>query len=68
MQDVRSAAPIASRFHTYPSTYIGIVIWVSSGFMSQPTFASFIVHFLMIPPLLLCLIWMARWEAKRDLD
>lgn len=66
MSDVRAAAPHAKRFHTYPSTYVAIAVWVSSGFMSQPTFASFIVHFAMLPPLLFAVIWLARWEANRD--
>lgn len=50
---------------TNPTTWIAVVIWMCSAFMSQPTFASFLVHFILIPPLLLCLVWMARWEVRR---
>jgi hypothetical protein len=53
-------------FHTYPSSYIALVIWASAGFMAQPTIASFIVHFFFLPLLLLTVLWLAHWEGQRE--
>lgn len=52
-------------FHNYPSTYLAAVIWCVTGFMGQPTFASFIVHFLFVPALLLLMLWLAHWEGRK---
>lgn len=52
------------RFWAYPSTYIALVIWGATGFMAQPSIASFVVHFLIAPLLLLLALWLAHWEGR----
>lgn len=53
-------------FHTYPSSYLALVIWGAAGFMAQPTIASFLVHFFGIPALLYLCLWLAHWEGRND--
>jgi len=55
-------------FHAYPSTYLAAGIWGATGFMGQPTFASFIVHFLFVPFLLLLTLWIAHYEGRKEGD
>ncbi len=52
-------------FHRYPSSYLALVTWGATGFMAQPTFASFVVHFLFVPLLLGAILWLAHWEGRR---
>jgi hypothetical protein len=51
-------------FHTYPSTYLACLIWGAAGFMGQPTMAAFLVHFVIVPILLLLVLWLAHWEGR----
>ena len=51
------------QFHTYPSTYLAIVVWGCSAFMAQPTFASLVVHIILIG-MLGILLWLAHWEGR----
>lgn len=52
-------------FHRYPSTYMALVVWGTAGFMGQPTFASFLVHFLIMPVVLAAMLWLAHWEGRK---
>ena len=52
------------RVHKKFSTYIAVGIWVATGFMSQPTIASFAVHFAMVPAALALLIMIAHYEGR----
>jgi hypothetical protein len=54
------------RFHAYPSSYLALVVWGAAGFMAQPTIASFAVHFVLLPILLLAILWLAHWEGRRE--
>ena len=54
-------------FHTYPSSYIALVVWGAAGFMAQPTFASFLVHFIVVPVLLYSCLWLAHWEGRKEI-
>lgn len=51
-------------FHQYPSTYLAALVWGATGFMGQPTFASFLVHFCIVPIILLVILWLAHWEGR----
>lgn len=53
-------------FHTYPSTYLAAAVWGCTGFMGQPTFASFLVHFFFVPALLFLVLWLAHWEGRKE--
>lgn len=53
--------------HTKPSTYVGLCVWGATGFMAQPSFASFIVHFAIAPALIFLTIWLAHWEARKEM-
>jgi hypothetical protein len=53
-------------FHTYPSSYLALVVWGAAGFMAQPTIASFLVHFLLVPVLLYACLWLAHWEGRKN--
>lgn len=54
------------KFHHYPSTYVGFVVWGTAGFMGQPTLASFVVHFGLLPILLFGCLWLAHREGRKD--
>ncbi len=54
------------RFWSYPSTWLIFAVWGTMGFMAQPTLASFVVHFLIAPPLLLAGQWLAHWEGRHE--
>ena len=54
-------------FHTYPSSYLALVVWGAAGFMAQPTFASFLVHFTIVPAFLYFCLWLAHWEGRREI-
>lgn len=48
-----------------PSTYAAFVVWAVAGFMGQPTMASFLVHFFILPPMLAAVVWLAHAEGKK---
>jgi hypothetical protein len=52
------------KFWAYPSSYVGLVVWGAAGFMAQPTFASFLVHFTVLPAFLFFALWRAHCEGK----
>jgi hypothetical protein len=52
------------RYHRNPSTYLALVIWGATAFESQPTMASFIVHFTIVPALMAGTLWLAHWEGR----
>jgi len=52
------------KFWAYPSSYIGLIIWGATGFMAQPSFASFLVHFAIVPVLIFGALWLAHHEGK----
>jgi hypothetical protein len=54
------------RFHAYPSSYLAAIVWGAAGFMGQPTFASFMVHFAILPCMLLLILWLAHWEGRNE--
>jgi hypothetical protein len=58
--------PKRANIMRYPSTYIALVVWGTTGFMAQPTFASFVVHFLAVPVALATTIVISHWEGRRD--
>lgn len=45
------------------STYVAFAVWGTAGFMSQPTFSAFLVHFFLTPALLCLLIYAAHHEG-----
>lgn len=49
-----------------PSTYIALVVWGTTGFMAQPTIASFLVHFFGVPAALFLTVWLAHWEGRNE--
>jgi len=53
-------------FHTKPSVYLALVVWGATGFMAQPSFASFVVHLFIVPVLLFLVIWLAHYEARKE--
>ena len=52
--------------HKKWSTYAALAVWGAAGFMAQPTFASFLVHFFLLPAGLLGVIWLAHHEQAAD--
>jgi len=52
--------------HRKWSTYAAFVVWGGAAFMSQPSIASFAVHFFILPPMLLALIWLAHREGRKS--
>lgn len=52
------------KFWAYPSTYVALFVWGATGFMAQPSVASFLVHFLIAPVLLVLALWLAHWEGR----
>ena len=48
------------------STYMAFATWGVTGFMAQPTIASFVVHIFVTPIFLACVIWMAHHEGKHS--
>jgi len=57
---------LVHNFFAYSSTYLVLVAWGASGFMAQPSFASFIVHFFVAPVMLILALQMAHWEGRRS--
>lgn len=53
------------KFWEYPSSYVILVLWGSAGFGYQPSFATFLVHFIINPMLMLAALWLAHWEGRR---
>jgi hypothetical protein len=54
------------QFQRYPSTYGAFVVWGVAGFMGQPTIASFVVHFFILPVALLTILWLAHREGRHQ--
>jgi hypothetical protein len=52
-------------FWTYPSSYVILILWGSSGFGYQPGFATFILHFVITPAILLFALALAHHEGIR---
>jgi len=50
--------------HKNLSTYGALVTWGATGFMSQPSFASLVLHILIVPVLLFGTIWLAHNEGQ----
>lgn len=53
------------QFWAYPSSYVILVLWGTAGFGYQPTFGTFLVHFLLTPALMLIALWLAHHEGKK---
>lgn len=49
--------------HKKWSTYGAFAIWGTAAFMAQPTLASFVAHFLILPGLIVGTLWLAHHEA-----
>jgi hypothetical protein len=49
-----------------PSNYVAMGVWGAAGFMAQPTLASFIVHFAVLPLLLALTLWLAHLETRSN--
>lgn len=47
-----------------PSVYVALATWGATGFMAQPTVASFMVHIFLSPALLCAVVWLAHHEGK----
>lgn len=45
------------------STFGGFAIWGTAAFMAQPTVASFVAHFVLLPLLIVATLWIAHHEA-----
>jgi hypothetical protein len=52
-------------FWTYPSSYTILVLWGSAGFGYQPGFATFLVHFLVNPAIMLAAMALAHHEGMK---
>lgn len=50
--------------HKNLSTYGALVTWGATGFMSQPSFASLVVHIVIVPIFLFGTIWLAHHEGQ----
>lgn len=50
--------------HLNPSTWAGLLLWGMIGFGVQPTFGSFVVHFLLTPFAIVGVIAIAHWEGR----
>ena len=55
-----------TRLHKRWSTYATLVTWGAAGFMAQPSVASFVVHFTVIPAMVGVTIYLARKEGRYD--
>lgn len=54
-----------SKFWAYPSSYVILIVWGSSGFGYQPGFATFILHFIIMPIILLLALSLAHHEGVK---
>jgi hypothetical protein len=54
------------KFWEYPSTYIIFILWGMGGFGYQPGFATFVLHFIMMPALYLLGQYIAHWEGRKQ--
>lgn len=52
------------KFWAYPSSYVILVLWGTNGFGFQPSFAAFLVHFLLAPALMFGALWLAHHEGR----
>lgn len=53
------------QLHTRFSTYGAFAIWGTAAFMAQPTLASFVAHFIILPLLIGGTLWLAHHEATQ---
>ena len=54
------------KFWEYPSTYIIFILWGMGGFGYTPGFATFVLHFIMMPALFLIGQYVAHWEGRKE--
>jgi len=54
------------KFWEYPSSYTVLVIWGVSGFGYQPSFSTLILHFVLMPCILLGALYVAHWEGRKE--
>lgn len=66
MKSIQDKLQEMPALHTKPSTYLGLVVWGTAGFMGSPTFASFIVHFTILPLTIVAMLWMAHYEGRNE--
>lgn len=52
--------------HKRWSTWLAFAVWGATGFMSQPTLASLVVHIVVSPLLLAATIFAAHREGRHD--
>lgn len=55
-----------TKIFNHSSTYAAMTAWGISGFVGQPTFGSFVVHFGILPFALAITIWAAHREAPHE--
>lgn len=58
--------PLLKTVYANPSVILGLVAWGVAGFGFQPGFGTFLVHFVLVPPMIALLIWLAHWEGRRQ--
>jgi hypothetical protein len=49
------------------STYFALAIWGAAAFMAQPTIASLVVHFTVLPLFIILTIWTSHREGRKDI-
>lgn len=54
------------KFWARPSSYVILVLWGTTSFGYIPTFAAFLVHFIITPLIMVLVIYLARQEAKQE--
>ena len=54
------------KFWAYPSSYVILVLWGTAGFGYTPSFAAFMVHFLLTPVLMFGALWLAHHEGRKE--
>ncbi len=53
-------------FWSYPSSYVVFVMWGTAGFGYQPTLGAFVVHFILMPILILLALYLAHREGRKQ--
>lgn len=54
------------KFWAYPSSYVILILWGAAGFGYQPSFATFIVHFLITPVIMYLALELAHREGRKE--
>lgn len=54
------------KFWAYPSSYVIIVVWGTAGFGYQPGISTFLLHFVLMPVVLLIALAIAHWEGRNE--